>query len=248
MTAPNEAASPKHAAQLERINTTLEPKIKALIDAWGARGGSVETEPEPEPAYRPSAVEVRLGWYIPKRHRGDTFATFRVLHPSQKDALEATRAWVESVKAGEGGALALTGGVGTGKSHLLYAAIRELNESGIHAAAGGWYDLADIWRQAKAWDDEANEARVRKARILGASAIGIDEIRPTSGTDYDTTELAGMMTRAYRECQGIMVTSNYADEKLSRIVGLAASSRLTEITVVGPDLRKPENRHLRAVS
>jgi hypothetical protein len=45
----------------------------------------------------------------------------------------------------------------------------------------------------------------------------------------------------------VIVTSNFADEKLSKIIGLAASSRLTQVQVVGPDLRQPENRHLRAI-
>ena len=129
---------------------------------------------------------------------------------------------------------------------MLYAAVRAVNEAGITCAAAGWYDLADVFRQAKfGHDEDVTEARVKKSRILGSSALGIDEIRPTSGTEYDTTELSQLMTRAYREKQGVFVTSNYADEKLAGIVGLAATSRLTQVTVVGPDRRKPENRHLR---
>lgn len=237
-------------SEMARLST--DDAIKALRKKWMRRGdtegGLLRPDREPEPPKMTNANEVRIGWYIPPRHTEDTLENFRVHSPSQKAALEATRAWIESVKEGRGGALALIGGVGTGKSHLLYAAIRELNLAGIHAAAGGWYDMADLFRQAKfGHDEDVTEARIKKARILGSSALGIDEIRPTSGTEYDTTELAGLMTRAYREVQGVIVTSNHADEKLSQIIGLAASSRLTQVKVVGPDLRKPENRHLRAI-
>lgn len=243
-------------SEMRRIHP--DDAMKALRKLWARRGEEAgvklpglrapNVEPAP-PAVSRSAAEVRLGWYIPPRHRDDTLESFQPLTDSQADALRATRDWVASVQAGEGGALALIGSVGSGKSHLLYAAVRALNEAGIHAAAGGWYDLADLLRQAKyGHDEDVTEARLRKARLLGAAALGIDEIRPTSGTDYDTTELSQLMTRAYRERQGVIVTSNYADEKLARIVGLAASSRLTQVVVKGPDLRKPENRrHLKAV-
>lgn len=227
-----------------------ENPLEALIGKWMAKAAAmpIEVEPEPEPKPVQTAAQIRVSWYVPRRHANDTFDSFRPQTASQQAALEASRDWVESVKRDEGGALALIGGVGTGKSHLLYAAVRAVNEAGIHCAAAGWYDLADLFRQAKfGHDEDVTDARVKKGRFLGASAVCIDEIRPTSGTEYDTTELSQLMTRAYREKQGVFVTSNYADEKLAKIVGLAASSRLTQITVVGPDMRQPENRHLRAV-
>lgn len=241
-------------SDLRRVDP--DDALKALRKLWQKRGEQAGVKvpgllaPTSLPAPPPvsvSAAEVRLGWYLPPRHRSDTLENFQPLTPSQADALQATRDWVASVQAGEGGALALIGSVGSGKSHLLYAAVRALNEAGVHCAAGGWYDLADLLRQAKyGHDEDVTGARLKKARILGAAALAIDEIRPTSGTEYDTTELSQLMTRAYRERQGVIVTSNYADEKLSKIVGLAASSRLTQVVVTGPDLRKPENRrHLR---
>lgn len=234
---------------MEKLNVNVDDSMKALRKAWMRRGskgpGLLAPDREIGPPPQLDARQVRLGWYMAPRHARDTFDTFRAITESQQVALETAIAWVESVKEGRGDALALIGGVGSGKSHLLYAAVRAVNEAGIHCAAGGWYDLADDFRRAKYGQaDEVNAARVKKARILGAAALAIDEIRPTSGTEYDTTELSQLMTRAYRERQGVFVTSNYADERLARIIGLAASSRLTQIQVEGPDMRQPENRHL----
>lgn len=241
-----------------KVDTT--DAIKALRKLWMRRGeagaGLLAPNREPEPPKLTDSRLVRIGWYIPPRHGprpdrpdGDTFENFRVHHPSQRVALEAAQAWVASVLAGDGGALALIGPSGTGKSHLLYAACRAINMAKVHCAAGGWYDLADLFRQAKfGHEEDVTEARLRKSRTLAANALCIDEIRPTSGTDYDTTELAGLMTRAYRERQGVFVTSNFSDDKLSDIISLAASSRLTQVKVVGPDLRKPENRTLRGAA
>lgn len=241
---------------MQRIDT--DQAMKALMKKWkrrGTVGPGLKAPVPPAPPRETDARKVRLGWYIPPRHgpredrpEGDTLENFTPHTQSQRVALEATREWIRSVLAGEGGTLALIGSVGSGKSHLLYAAVRELNLAGIHAAAGGWYDLADLFRQAKyGHDEDVTEARIKKARYLGAAALAIDEIRPTSGTGYDTTELSQLMTRAYRERQGVIVTSNFADEALIRIIGMAAASRLTEVKVKGPDLRQPKYRHLRAV-
>lgn len=230
--------------------------MKALRKLWMKRGEAAGVKPAglmrpdatPPVPQTTDPVKVRLGWYIPPKHRDDTLDSYVPQNDSQADALAATRAWVASVVAGEGAALALVGPVGTGKSHLLYAAVRAANEAGKNVAGYGWVDLADVLRDAKfGHDQDVTEARLKKSRVLSADALGIDEIRPTSGTDFDGTELAQLMTRAYRNCQGVIVTSNYADEKLARIVGLAAASRLTQVTLVGADMRKPENRrHLRA--
>lgn len=234
---------------MERIAINTENDFAAVLERWKERGPNANQPPAPpEPRREVNAVQVRLGWYIPARHREDTLDSYVPQNASQEDALAAVRDWVESVKRGEGGALALVGAVGTGKSHLLYAAIRAANEAEKHAAAYGWAELADILRDAKfGHDEDVTEARLKKSRFLNADAFGLDEIRPTSGTEFDGTELAQLMTRAYRNCQGVIVTSNHADERLARIIGLAAASRLTQVTLVGADMRQPEHRrHLRA--
>lgn len=234
-------ASERHKSELEKISVDLAPKIAARIDEWRRRSpdAPLQIDPPRIESSALSATQVRLGWYIPPRHRNDTLKNFRPIDQSQYHALDAVREWVRLVRAGEAESLALVGPRGCGKSHLLYAAIRSLNLAEIHAAAFGWQDLADIRRDAKAGDEEA---RRQWSRFRAAGAFGIDEIRPTSGSEFDTTELSHLMVRAYRECQGVIVTSNAAGEGLEDIVGIAASSRLTEIVVVGPNMREPANR------
>lgn len=236
--------------KLTEAQREADEGIREISERFAQRGGmatAVDTLPKPSPL---SAIQVRLGWYIPPRHTNDTFESFRPITPSQRTALEATKEWVASVLRKEGGALALLGDVGTGKSHLMYAAIRALNEADVHAAAWGWYDLANWLREAKYNPDPEvqTEAAAKRERLFASKAFGIDEIRPTSGTEFDITELSQLMTRAYARCQGVIVTSNAADRQLTEIIGRAASSRLTQVKIVGPDLRNPENRrHLVAV-
>lgn len=229
----------------ERRHAEYDSKLAALVDRIQKRVTSSPHQPAPmpRPTGTPSAAEVRIGWYIPERHKLDTFENFHPVTPSQRVALEATRDWVVSVQRGDAGALALVGGVGAGKSHLLYAAVRALNEAGVVCAASRWYDLASLFKRAKfAGADDYDGAVQEKNRFTSAKAFGIDEIRPTSGTDYDSTELAHLMTGAYERMQGVIVTSNYADEKLAKIIGMAATSRLTPLVIEGPDMREPGNR------
>jgi DNA replication protein DnaC len=248
-----------------RVKPEHMAKLDELLDRFMARprtGGYSRPEPDrPAVPEMPremalAAINRRIGWYVPPRFQDKTLDNFTPHSESQRAALEMVREWVEMVKAGEGPTLALLGAVGTGKSHLLYAATRAVNEhidaanpSGIHMAAWGWYDLALMLKEAKYNPDAEvqTEAQRKRERLFAAKAFGIDEIRPTSGTDFDVTELSQLMVRAYSHKQGVIVTSNAVDRKLIEIIGQAAASRLTPIIVTGPDMRKPENRHLRAV-
>lgn len=222
-----------------------------------------------EKTFRPehrAAAEVRIGWYIPLRFKLctlDRCPTPRagrcecdgVRHyvpstRSQREALAAATAWAEQAGRGEGIALALVGPPGTGKSHLMYAAIRHANLRGVNAGAWGWFDLADHLRAAMSERDEQlrKDGADQRARVRAVRAFGLDEIRPTSGTDYDSTQLSNLMTRAYRECQDVFVTSNHVCRPdtdrdpgaryIEDIIGIAATSRLTMVQVDGPDYRQ----------
>src|SRR5690606_4137561 len=125
---------------MQRISP--DDAMKALRKVWmqrgqvGTQGGLRNPHRQPEPPRQEmSPAQVRIGWYIPSRHAADTLATYRPQTYSQSLALQAVREWVDGAVRGEGPSLALVGPVGTGKSHLLYAAVREVNERSVHAAA-----------------------------------------------------------------------------------------------------------------
>ena len=228
-----------------RSDASFEAMLERILARAARTAGDAAPVEAPLPAPEQSAREVRLKWSIPRRHHANTLDNYRPQNRSQRQALVATKEWVEQVCRGEGVALALVGGVGTGKSHLMYAAIRELIMRDVNAGAWGWFDLAQLLREAKydRGDDGYPDARRQRERLLSVRAFGLDEIRPTAGTEFDTTELSQLMTRAYRECQGVIVTSNFADEGLARIIGLAAQDRLTPVQLEGESFR---HQHLRA--
>ena len=211
------------------------------------------------------ASEVRIDWYVPKRFLMDHgkrrevsldlcenpdargrcacpgVRHFIAYTPSQAEAHLAACEWAEQAGTDQGLALALVGGVGTGKSHLLYAAVLRANRRGVNCGAWGWFDLAEVLRAASA--DTDRDLRTRMAyerdKAKSCAALCIDEIRPTAGTEFDPRQLSNLMTRAYSNCQDVFATSNHAGDGLANIIGMAASSRLTQVQIVGPDHRQP---------
>lgn len=148
--------------------------------------------------------------------------------------------------------LALVGKQGTGKSHLLYGAVRELYagkpEDPKEVVVSGWrgpyvapwYRLADQLRYGKGGNDTVKDAAGERQRLWDARVVMLDEVRPTSGTNFDDTELAKFACHAYDNRVAVLLTSNV--NPLSQVMGDAAASRFTTVVIDGPDWRNPKER------
>jgi chromosomal replication initiation ATPase DnaA len=179
---------------------------------------------------------------IPKRFRRATLDSYKPRNPSQLAALGAVRSWIAATIEGTGPMLALAGAQGTGKSHLLYGAVRELGELVRVARQSGianlqlprvesWYRLADQLR----YSDEREKVRTS---ILEARILLIDEVRPTASTAFDDTELAKLACHAYDDQVAILITTNV--HPLENVMGPAAADRFRTLVVQGPsDRRNP---------
>jgi chromosomal replication initiation ATPase DnaA len=177
--------------------------------------------------------------WMPDRFREESFDTFAPASGSQHAALRAVRTWVKRTLEGRGDMLALIGATGAGKSHLLYAAGRCLLEAGTAVYSRPWYLLADELRYGgrSAFNEEKrlDPAEVREA-LWRARVVLIDEVRPTAGTAFDDTELAKLACHAYDRRIAVLITTNVSP--LGDVIGPAAASRFTQITVAGPDRRQ----------
>jgi len=173
---------------------------------------------------------------VPARFRNASLGSYEPRHPSQERALRAVRRWVEIVqdpdRQGEGPMLALIGPQGTGKSHLLYGAAKLLvaGEPQVVPYAAPWYRLADRLRAG------FEEGAAVRDRLWGARVAMIDEVRPTSGTNFDDTELAKYSCHAYDAIRPVMITTNVSP--LDKVMGGPAASRFDVIKVEGPDYRE----------
>lgn len=170
---------------------------------------------------------------IPARFWAATLAGYRQYSPSQAAALTAVQHWRDN-----GGMLAMVGATGTGKSHLLYAVARELFEAHRGAFVRPWYGLVDQLRYGVPIQTEAG-GRTREAAEVridwwDAPVVMLDEVRATSGTEFDAVELAKYSCHAYDQMRDVMITTN---TPLEELMGAPAASRYTQVVIDGPDGR-----------
>lgn len=188
----------------------------------------------------------------PKRFRNATLDSYQPKTPSQEAALAAVQSWLERVQTGAGPMLALVGRQGTGKSHLLYAAFREmlatrpedekqaLEQRWESPYVASWYRLADQLRYGLGRGDSIAEIQVVRNDLWASRIVLLDEVRATSGTNFDDTELARFACHAYDQELAVLITTNV--NPLADVMGDAAASRFTELVINGPDWRNPEER------
>jgi chromosomal replication initiation ATPase DnaA len=190
---------------------------------------------------------------IPARFCDVSIDTYEPRSLSQRSAKLAVVAWLEAVAAGKGPMLALVGSQGTGKSHLLYAAARSISANidamdpkaramskATHPFVAPWYSLADQLRYGLAIQTEAGsrhrEAHEVRGQLWGRAVVLLDEVRPTSATGFDDSELAKFACHAYDNRVAVLVTTNV--NPLEQVMGPAAASRFREVVVEGPDARQ----------
>jgi ABC-type dipeptide/oligopeptide/nickel transport system ATPase component len=188
---------------------------------------------------------------IPVRFSHASFSTYRQQTPSQTDAYAAVQAWMSAV--GDGPMLALVGRQGTGKSHLLYSAARALRDivdgmdAKVRAQTGAqhpfvapWYTLADQLRYGMAVEtpggSRQRDAHEVRANLWSRRIVLLDEVRPTSSTSFDDSELAKFACHAYDNRMAVLITTNV--NPLQDVMGPAAASRFLQIVIDGPDARQ----------
>lgn len=160
---------------------------------------------------------------------GTSFASYRPRTASQWAALQQVERWVAEADAGHGGAqLALLGGPGVGKSHLLYAAAAALyRDRGRSVYCAPWSrlavempcDSADSWRRLQV--------------LMTHRIVLIDEVNAGHG---GMAAIGNITSWCYDERIPLLITSNA--HPLASLIGAPAASRFTEVIVSGPDARK----------
>lgn len=180
---------------------------------------------------------------IPARFHGAAFTTYEPRTPSQQSALKAVQSWVGYAQKNQPAMLAIIGKQGTGKSHLLYAAVNYLLNvglTGIDLFVRPWYRLADELRYGDATGvsrEDAMAAAIQvRLRLWEHRVVCLDEVRPTASTAFDDTELAKFACHAYDRNLAVIITTNVSP--LADVMGPPAASRFTQVVVDGPDARQ----------
>jgi DNA replication protein DnaC len=146
--------------------------------------------------------ETRLAT-IPERFRNSTFKSYQPQNPAQHQALVLMQGDME-------GSWYLTGGYGSGKTHLLYAQYREMVLAGnTRCHVRTTRDLIEELRRAELDDGFVSSVL---AAASGSTHYHLfwDDADKLKLTDFKTEVLFDLVDSLYRRNHGLTVTSNYS--------------------------------------
>jgi len=183
---------------------------------------------------------------IPDRYYYKTLAEYQFVTPDTGLAKKAFARYLNEVKSGKAINAIVTGNVGTGKTHLACAVLKEACLSKI---SGKYTTLSKIFRRIKSTYNketaEESEA-VAIAAFVEPKLLVIDEVGIQSGngraTDHDLTKLSEIVDERWNNEKSTILISNLSIKEIPDWIGERAYSRLAEsqvfLPITGPDYRQ----------
>lgn len=182
---------------------------------------------------------------IPERYYDKTLQDFQFVTPSTGLALKAFRRMVAEIRAGRTASAIVTGGVGTGKTHLACSALKDVCLAG---RTGRYTTLAGLLRRVKSTWSKASEETEAAAisAFVDPDLLVIDEVGVQGGTDganaHDLTLITEIVDQRTWRSRSTILISNLPVAELPAWIGERAFSRLSEsgvmLSVIGPDYRR----------
>ena len=165
---------------------------------------------------------------IPRRFIGKGFDNYVADGPKQVAALSICRQYAEDFdehrRAGTG--LTLSGGPGTGKSHLAAAIIHGIvpGHSALYATVSDILrSVRDTWRR-----DSAISTGKMVESLRNLDLLVLDEIGVQSGTDGEHTILYDVLDGRYRDCAPTILLTNLGAVAMQDAIGDRLFDRLRE--------------------
>jgi DNA replication protein DnaC len=178
---------------------------------------------------------------IPERFIGKSLGDYRATTEAQRRVLEVARDYADNfaVHLEVGRCLVLSGGVGTGKTHLGCAILQALLSHRFEMREGcappvGYYVLystaSEIIRTIRAtWHRKAdqNEAQAL-SRFTRPDLLLIDEVGVQMGSDSERAQLGELVDLRYRAMVPSLVITNCDKADLTHYLGERAVDRLRD--------------------
>lgn len=232
------AVCPTHGEFEQRVLSMLPGTrpIRSLCPkcAEARAAAEAETERRQKAATRRLDVDARhRDSGVPLRFRDRTFANYEPETKPAKIALAVCKRYAETKEElREGRSLVLTGGPGTGKTHLACAVAKHVIEE--HVASVRFVTVADMLRQIKETyrkDATQTESSVIES-FIGCDLLVIDEIGVQVGSEHEKLLLFEVLNGRYQELAPTILVSNLSAEELEQFLGHRVMDRYRECGVI----------------
>jgi len=171
---------------------------------------------------------------IPARFAGKDFASYAARVPGQKMALGACKAFAEAWpdRLKDGASLVLTGGPGTGKTHLACAVANAVMER--HLATVAFGTVATMLRHIKDTYRRDSDRSEQDAidDLTRPELLVLDEVGVQVGSEHEKLLMFEVLNARYQECRPTILISNLSAAELETFLGQRVMDRYRECGAV----------------
>ena len=175
------------------------------------------------------AIERQNRVDIPKQFENAGFENFELPsdNPTVRTALSTVfvgvRRYVREFPLSDKPGLLLVGPVGTGKTHLAVAALKELVSKGIN---GVYFDYQDLLgRIMKGWNASAGASEKEAYRTaIETDVVVIDDLGARRADDWVEDTITAIITHRYNHRKALIVTTNLPDTAFGDSLSIAGQS------------------------
>lgn len=172
---------------------------------------------------------------IPPRFADRSFANYSATKTPQRIALVACRQYADSWEStsDSGSSLVLTGGPGTGKTHLACAIANQVTETNL--AAPLFMTTTEMLRRIKSTyrkDSEMTEQGAINSIAHNPDLLIIDEVGVQVGSDHEKLLLFEILNERYQCLRPTVLISNLTATELETYLGQRVMDRYRECGAV----------------
>lgn len=177
---------------------------------------------------------------IPERFKNETLDTYNPYKGSLRALLKGIKEYVKNYSPSNPEGLYISGGTGSGKSHLATGILKALIEKGYSGVFYNVVDLLDVIRDTFDPNNPANP-KSRLVHQLQRQIVVLDDFGVQKTSSWVADRLYALINRRYQDRKTLIVTSEIPMPQLMLRVDRTLASRIIdmckEIVITADDYR-----------